>query len=263
PGPETPRLAASMELLHTATLIHDDVIDQSEWRRGRRTVHTLWGENASVLSGDVLFAKAMRLLVDYGGTAMLQTITEAIIQVCEGEVDEIAINGELDVAVTAYLRVIEAKTASLLAACCRIGALAVDASVDQVDALGNYGRHLGLAFQIMDDLLDLAADPGLWGKPIGKDLQEGRMTLPLIYALRQTEGADHTRLLAILNNPEKTDALVSEVLEIARRYGCLDAVREDAMRHVRLARSFLTQLPPTEARETLDVLADYVLCRDR
>ena len=213
----TYRLAASVELLHTATLMHDDVVDHSDWRRGRVTAHARWGHSASVLSGDVLFAKAMRILVDYGDLAILDAVTTAIIRVCEGEVMEISVSGDLETAAETYLRIIDAKTAALISVCCRVGAMAAGAPPDVVTALGAYGTHLGMAFQIVDDVLDLSADKDRWGKPLGKDLDEGTLTLPLIYTLHGADAADAERLRALLRSPQCAADAMDEILRLVHR----------------------------------------------
>lgn len=256
------RLAVCMELLHTATLMHDDVVDHADWRRGRITAHRRWGQSASILTGDVLFAKAMRILVDYGDLAVLDAVTSAIIEVCEGEVLELAINGDPDAAIGTYLQVIEAKTAALLSACCRTGGMLGGAPPEIVSALGAFGHHLGMAFQIMDDLLDLTADADRWGKPIGKDLCEGRITLPFLYTLRRASPADRERLRTLLASPEIASAQVEEALILAERYDGLRSTRHDAEQQVQSAKACLVALSPSVGRDALEAIAEYSLSRD-
>lgn len=259
----TLKLAACMELLHTATLMHDDVVDHSNTRRGVITAHERWGSSASVLSGDVMFAKAMRILVDYGDLTVLDAVTSAIIRVCEGEVMELAVHGELRLAVDTYVRIIDAKTASLISVCCRVGGIAGGASPEMIAALTRFGLHLGRAFQIMDDLMDLTAEEAEWGKPIGKDLKEGRITLPLIHTLQQASPADSSRLRQLIASPEIDAADVQEAVRLAQRYGGLAAARDEAETQVRLAKEYLAVLPPSEARAALNAIADYAILRDR
>jgi len=257
------RLALAMELLHTATLMHDDVLDHSDMRRGRVTAHQRWGQGASVLTGDAMFARAMRILVDYGSLPVLNVVTSAVIDVCEGEVLEIAVNGDLDWAVRSYLRIIDAKTAALIRACCRIGGMAGGADPEVVDALGGFGTHLGMAFQIADDLLDLVADKERWGRPAGEDLKEGRVTLPIIYTLQRATPEDREALRSLLRAPESALMHLGDVVGMARHYGALDAAHDDAVAHTRAAKERLGILPPSAARDALCALADYAVRRDR
>lgn len=257
------RLALCMELLHTATLMHDDVVDHSDWRRGRVTAHQQWGQSASVLAGDAMFARAMRILVDYGSLPILGAVTSAVIQVCEGEVLEIAINGDLDVAPETYLRIIDAKTAALISVCCRAGGMLGNAPADHADALGAFGFHLGMAFQMVDDLLDFTADRERWGRPAGEDLKEGRITLPVIYTLQRAGPGDRQRLREILNTPSAALESMDEVMRLAHHYGGFDSAREDAAAQTRAARQSLAALPSSIARDALAALAEYTIARDR
>ncbi|NLC59282.1 MAG: polyprenyl synthetase family protein [Armatimonadetes bacterium] len=257
------KLGLCVELLHTATLMHDDVVDRSEWRRGRVTAHQRWGLSASVLSGDVMFARAMHLLVSYGDLGVLEAVTSAIIRVCEGEVLEIDVNGDLDVSVETYLEIISAKTAALLAVCCQTGAMVAGASADTEAALWAFGHHLGMAFQIVDDVLDLTAKADEWGRPVGEDLKEGRVTLPIIRTLQRVDATERARLRRLLASGEEAAERVAEVVHLAGRCGGLAAAYEDAREQARLAYEHLSVLPPSEARDALAAMVDYTLTRDR
>ncbi|MBI3948693.1 MAG: polyprenyl synthetase family protein [Armatimonadetes bacterium] len=256
------KLAACMELLHTATLVHDDVVDHSDWRRGRVAAHERWGYSASVLSGDVMFARAMRILVDYGDLAVLDAVTSTIIQVCEGEVQELAVDGDLDLAAETYLQIIDAKTASLISVCCRIGGMLGGAAPEVIAALGDFGTRLGRAFQIMDDVMDLTADERRWGKPLAQDLQEGRATLPLIYSLHRADLAGRERLLRLLRQPRMGAEEIGEAIEMLDSYGGLAAARADASEEAGAAAARLSALAPSPARDALRALAHYAVSRD-
>ncbi|HPT96624.1 MAG TPA: polyprenyl synthetase family protein [Armatimonadota bacterium] len=257
------RLALCMELLHTATLMHDDVLDHSDWRRGRVTAHRRWGQSASILTGDAMFARAMRILVDYGSLPILNAVTSAVIRVCEGEVMEIALHGDLDIAPETYLRVIDAKTAALISVCCQTGGMLGQTTPAQVEALSTFGFHLGMAFQMVDDLLDFTAKRERWGRPAGEDLKEGRITLPVIYTLQRATPADRERLRTILNTPSAAVEHMDEVLSLLHRYGGFEAARADAIAHTRAARESLLALPASAARDALAALADFVVARDQ
>ncbi|MDH7571893.1 MAG: polyprenyl synthetase family protein, partial [Armatimonadota bacterium] len=194
---------------------------------------------------------------------VLDAVTNSVIRACEGEVLELALNGNLDIAAETYFNVIDAKTAALISVCCRVGALAGRAPSPIIDALASFGTHLGRAFQIMDDLMDLVADSPRWGKPLGADLREGRVTLPMIHTLRCANPTDSARLRALLRTPEITPRHVREAVEINHRYGGLEAARHEALKQACVAKAALSVLAPSPAVEALHAIADYAVVRDQ
>ncbi len=200
-GPRAIRMGCVVELLHTATLIHDDVVDQAPLRRGRPSANARWGDDASILVGDHLYSKSFALMVEDGDPGVLETLARATVSMTEAEVFQLerkrsGITGEAD-----YLRIITQKTASFMSACCRIGALLGRASPEQVEGLTRYGLDIGIAFQISDDSLDFVADQARLGKAVGADLKEGKRTLPLIATIERAGPADRDRIHALLKQP--------------------------------------------------------------
>jgi octaprenyl-diphosphate synthase len=184
-GPRAVRMGCVVELLHTATLIHDDVVDQAPLRRGRPSANARWGDDASILVGDHLYSKSFALMVEDGDAAVLETLARATVSMTEAEVLQLERKRSGSASETDYLRIITQKTASFISACCRIGALLAKAPEDRVEALTRYGLHIGIAFQISDDSLDFVADQVRLGKAVGADLKEGKRTLPLIATLER------------------------------------------------------------------------------
>ncbi len=188
-GPRAVRMGCVVELLHTATLIHDDVVDQAPLRRGRPSANACWGDDASILVGDHLYSKSFALMVEDGGRAVLETLARATVSMTEAEVLQLECKRSGATSEAEYLRIITQKTASFISACCRIGALVAEATEGQVEALTRYGLEIGIAFQISDDSLDFVADQGRLGKVVGADLKEGKRTLPLIATLERAARA--------------------------------------------------------------------------
>jgi octaprenyl-diphosphate synthase len=262
-GPRVVRLACVVELLHTATLIHDDVVDQAPLRRGRPSANAQWGDDAAVLVGDHLYAKSFAMLVRDNDGAILEALARATVSMTEAEVFQLE-KKRLGVTTEAdYVRIITQKTASFMSACCRIGALLGRLSAVEVEALTRFGLELGVAFQISDDALDFAADQDRLGKAIGADLREGKRTLPLIAMLERASAADAARVRGLLErrtlHPDEIDAIRRLVVEHAG----VDYALERARAHAKSAKGDLETLPPSEERETLALVADFVVERDR
>ncbi len=254
-------LAAVAELMHMATLIHDDVVDNTTTRRGRPTASALFGNGVTVLTGDYLLAKAMHLLAQDGDLAIIRTVSQIAIAMSEGEVLQMLYTGDPSISEKTYYDIIHKKTAVFIQGCCRTGALVADAPETLVDALSDYGYHIGLAFQIADDLLDYTGNPERLGKPVGSDLREGKFTLPIIIALREASPADRKRLLEIIRSPVK-DGEIREVVDIISRYDGFGQTQAAAMRHAQKAVEALMRLPHSAIRESLVALCDYVVRRD-
>ncbi len=254
-------LAAAVELMHTATLIHDDVVDNTTTRRGRPTASALFGNGVTVLTGDYLLAKAMNLLAEDGDIAIIRTISQIAIEMSEGEVMQMIHTGDASISEQTYFDIIRKKTAVFIQGCCRAGALVAGASEPIVEALSRYGYHIGMAFQIADDLLDYIGNPARMGKPVGNDLREGKFTLPLIIALRESTPADRERLLRMIESPVK-DGEIQQVVKIIRRYDGFAQTQAIAAHHVRQAAEALCLLPSSTIRESLMALCDYIVERE-
>ncbi|MBS0571520.1 MAG: polyprenyl synthetase family protein [Proteobacteria bacterium] len=253
-------LAAVVEFIHTATLLHDDVVDESDLRRGRKTANALWGNAASVLVGDFLYSRAFQMMVEADDMRVMRLLADTTNRIAEGEVLQLLNIHNPDVDEAAYLRVIERKTAVLFAAATRLGGLLGKLPAQQEEALAAFGLNLGFAFQIADDVLDYVADSATLGKNIGDDLAEGKVTLPLIYAL---ERADPTQAAPIRHAIETggLDALES-ILAAIQASGAITQAGALAQGYADAAKAALYTLPKTAARAALESLADYALQRD-
>ena len=258
-GPHDARLAATVEFIHTATLLHDDVVDNAGRRRGRPTANLLWDNTSSVLVGDYLFARAFQLMVETGSLRVLDILAGAAATIAEGEVLQLTATRNLAVDEATYLRVARGKTAALFAAACEVGGVVAGAPQAQVDALRTYGDALGVAFQIADDLLDYQGEPGATGKAVGGDFAEGKMTLPVIKAV--AAGNDAAFWERAMGRGELREGDLGEALAIFARHGTLAATRDDALAWAVRAREALAPLPAVELRAVLEDLADYVVAR--
>ena len=262
-GPRSVRLACVVELLHTATLIHDDVVDRAPLRRGRPSANAQWGDDASVLVGDHLYSKSFALLVRDNDGAVMETLARATVSMTEAEVFQLerkrtGVTTEAD-----YVRIITQKTASFISACCRIGALLGGIPPERVEALTRYGLDVGVAFQISDDSLDFIADQDRLGKAIGSDLREGKLTLPLIAMLERSPRADAEQVRALLNRRQLTVAEIDEVRRLVLAHDGVPYARERAWAYAQAAKADLEAFPPSEERETLSLIAEFVVDRDR
>ena len=252
-------LAALIEFIHTSTLLHDDVVDESDLRRGRRTANAVWGNAASVLVGDFLYSRSFQMMVELDDMRVMRILADATNRIAEGEVLQLLNIGNPDTSERAYLDVIERKTAVLFAAATRLGAVLANLPAAQEDALARYGLDLGHAFQIADDVLDYASDAGTLGKNIGDDLAEGKPTLPLILAIERSDGPQADTLKRALAAGGR-DAL-DDVVAAIHATGALAASRERARTYAHAARDALSALPESPARDALGVLADYAIDR--
>lgn len=248
-GPQKYELAAIVEFIHTATLLHDDVVDESSLRRGRQTANAMFGNAASVLVGDFLYSRAFQMMVGIDRMRVLQVLADATNVIAEGEVLQLMNMHDPDLAVDDYLRVIRFKTAKLFEASGRLGAVLAGASSEIEEACADYGRALGTAFQLVDDLLDYEGDTHSLGKNVGDDLREGKTTLPLLLAMERGS-ADERALIRHAIEHGEVDRL-KEIVEIVRRTGALEATRTAARREAELASHSLRSLPASKAREAL------------
>lgn len=262
-GPRSVRLACVVELLHTATLIHDDVVDQAPLRRGRPSANAHWGDDASVLVGDHLYSKSFAMLVRDNDRGVMETLARATVSMTEAEVFQLerkrnGVTTEAD-----YLRIITQKTASFISACCRIGALLGGLDAEHVEALTRYGLDIGVAFQISDDSLDFIADQERLGKAIGSDLREGKLTLPLIAMLDRAPAWQTDRVRAVLRDKTLGTLEVQDIRRLVLEHDGVDYARERAATYAQAAKADLEAFPPSEEREILSLIADFVVDRDR
>jgi len=256
--------AAAAELIHMASLIHDDVVDGAEERRGRPTANAAFGNQISVLVGDYLLAKSIFLAAREGNIDVIRVFSHVTIGLSEGEVLQITARGDVDTSEATYLNIIEKKTAGFIAGCCEIGAMLADAPSAIREALTTYGRNCGLAFQIADDLLDYVGDPKETGKALDGDLREGKLTLPLILALRDADPDRRSQLQAVLEYPERLTAedikLVHDSIALCNGY---DRAAGVAGEYAAVAKEALRALPESPFRDSLVALADYAVNRRR
>ena len=261
------KLAIAFEYLHVATLLHDDVIDHADQRRGQQTVNTIWGSTPAILAGDYLHARSMFLIGSLGGRQCLDIICRATGAMVEGEFLQMHNAGNADLSATEYFKVIEGKTAILIAAVCEIGAVFGRATAEQQEALRSYGSGLGQAFQVVDDLLDYLGDPASTGKAVGNDFIEGKMTLPLIHALGNAEPRERNLIRSLLNGPEaERRDHIATVRQLIERYGGFSHARQQARILVDASTSELgifTAGSTAETKAILIGLADYVLTRKK
>lgn len=262
-GDEHILLSALVETIHTASLIHDDIIDNSEIRRGQDSVHKRWGPNITVLLGDYLYIKTIALSLETSSPAFVRILTDVSTQMIEGELHEYGMSGNLDLGETEYFEIIRKKTAALFSAACRIGALLGGADAGNERLFEEYGMAIGMSFQIIDDLLDYAGNRNTLGKPVLSDLSEGRITLPMIYALNQNEGALRDRLADLFQDKDKDPEVKHQILEIVRSNGALDYTYQQAEMYSRKAQALLSGLPASMYRDSLYNIPDYVLYRNR
>ncbi len=263
-GDQHTKLAAIIEFIHTSTLLHDDVVDESDLRRGRKTANALWGNAASVLVGDFLYSRSFQLMVELDDMRIMRILADTTNTIAEGEVLQLLNIGNADVSEASYLAVIERKTAVLFAAATELGGILGGLPETQIAALRHYGMELGYAFQIADDLLDYVSDPDTLGKNIGDDLAEGKPTLPLIYALEHAQASpDRVAQAQSLRHVIEHGGLDSldRIIASIRDSGALERTRERAQGHARAARDALAGLPASAHRDALAILADYSVQR--
>ncbi len=255
-------IAASMEMLHMATLIHDDVVDNSDTRRGKPTASYLYGNTASILSGDVLLAKSMKLLAIYGGIEIIKEVSEAMIQLAEGQVLEIESRGKYQLSTKEYFKIIHLKTASLLSCCCKVGAMLGKSHPNYINALFDYGYHIGIAFQIVDDIIDYQQKKESSGKPMGLDYREGCVTMPLIFA-RELANDEDKVILTNLFGKNISDAEMNTVNNILTSSGAFDKSKAIANLYVEKACTAIEVLPNNVFKDILLSSAAMVVERTK
>jgi len=250
--------AVAVELIHMASLVHDDVIDQAMTRRGQDSLNRRWGNHASVLAGDYLFATAFNLINQHDMRSIMENITTTIRIMCVGEIKQMSLMRNLDITEEDYLQKTYGKTACLFASACKVGALAADLPDDIAYDLEQYGLCLGYAYQIIDDLLDFQADSNRWGKPVGKDLEEGNITLPVIYAMQNTIYGPRLRSL-LEDESRPVSEKMAEIVEILSVTGAFEESLQLARQFIERAMAYLKELPPGPAAQHLSTLSGYLL----
>lgn len=254
-------MASLIEFIHTATLLHDDVVDRAELRRGNFSANSIWGNEACVLVGDFLFTKCFSMMVENGNWKILQAISKATVLMAEGELEELIKTNDLSLTEERYLSIISRKTASLISAACQIGAILGNVSEEREVALSEFGKDVGIAFQLMDDNLDYTSKEEEFGKKIGIDLQDGKITLPLIFAFAQCSQKERAFIRETIESPSISKEAFFRVVEIIEQYRGIRYTWERAKGYVERAKGHLHLFPNSRERDALYVLADYVLER--
>jgi octaprenyl-diphosphate synthase len=254
-------LAACVEFIHTATLLHDDVVDESDLRRGFASANAVWGNKASVLVGDFLFSRSFELMVEDGSLKVLGILSSASARIAEGEVAQLVTANDTETGEAAYLNVISCKTAQLFAAACRIGAVVAERPMVEEDALETFGLNLGIAFQLIDDVLDYSAKQTQLGKTIGDDFREGKITLPIILAFRRGSGEERTFWRRTLEDLEQTDSDLDQALAYLEKHNALTDTVERARHYGAIARDALGIFPDNPEKKALTHLIEF--CIDR
>ncbi|QBD82409.1 polyprenyl synthetase family protein [Ktedonosporobacter rubrisoli] len=257
-------LSVAYEMLHLATLIHDDIVDEAQTRRGNPTVNSVWGDKIAILLGDYYFAKTAGLIADIEDPRIDHLFSDTVATVCEGTILEIMAAGRIDLTVEAYYEKIKCKTACLFAACSKGGAIVSGASPDEISYMYDYGLHLGMAFQVIDDILDYTQDQSTIGKPAGNDLRQGMITLPLIYALQEPSSNGHQQKVQdLLHSNTRNESDLQEIIAwVSQGYGVKQSLL-DAYAHGNKAREALYHFPDSSNRDVLDELIDFVVIRKK
>lgn len=262
-GREHLQLGSLIEFIHTATLLHDDVVDDADVRRGRRSARKVWGNQISILVGDYLYSKAMCELVEFRSHRINEVLAEACKKMAEGEVLQLYYNGNPAIPETDYIKIVEHKTASLITASCRLGAILAESSEAQQDALFRFGQHLGIAFQVADDTLDYTANGDSLGKSLGQDLRQGKATLPLLHLLEHCSIADRQMIKDRMETRTLTDDELKRLIILMEENGSIAYAMERAQTYVAAAKQDLNAFEDSTAKRALLVAADYMVTRDR
>jgi octaprenyl-diphosphate synthase len=255
--------ASVVEFIHTATLVHDDIIDGADLRRGRMAVHSRWGNDITVLLGDYLYIKSMAMALTQDSLEIIRRLCDVTLMMIEGELYQLTKTGDVDITEEEHFEIIRRKTAFLFGGCAQIGGMLGGISPERETALRDYGFNLGIAFQLVDDLLDYTADQVSLGKPIGGDLREGKVTLPIILLLQRGGEAADRLIRTVVQERAVTPEQWREILSLLRENRATELAYERAVEYATRAKACLTAFPPSREREALMALPDYVLARDR
>jgi octaprenyl-diphosphate synthase len=253
--------STALEYLHTATLLHDDLVDGATLRRGKTVAHATWGNSITVLVGDYLLARALSISAGTGRLRVVQVLAELTENMSQGEVHQLMRKGDIKLTEDEYLVIIRRKTAVLFEAACQVSAIIADAPEDREKALAEYGFNLGIAFQMADDLFDYTLQTSDFGKEVGADLREGKLTLPVIYALKQANSRDRDLMIKIIGNTDFTTDDFKTLLDLLVKYGGIDYTQETAASYIDTAKNALAVFEPSPTKETMLDIADYALQR--
>jgi octaprenyl-diphosphate synthase len=253
--------STALEYLHTATLLHDDLVDGATLRRGKTVAHATWGNSITVLVGDYLLARALSISAGTGRLRVVQVLAELTENMSQGEVHQLMRKGDIKLTEDEYLVIIRRKTAVLFEAACQVSAIIADAPEDREKALAEYGFNLGIAFQMADDLFDYTLQTSDFGKEVGADLREGKLTLPVIYALKQANSSDRDLMIKIIRNTDFTTDDFKTLLDLLIKYGGIDYTQETAASYIDTAKNALALFEPSPTKETMLDIADYALQR--
>jgi octaprenyl-diphosphate synthase len=256
------RLGAVVEMIHTATLVHDDIIDEAQTRRGRPAANTQWGNSKCVLAGDWLYMQAFKVALQERNFRILDTLIDLTQQMVEGELLQMEKLGK-PISLDEHFDLIHRKTACLFSVCMRMGAILGGATPEQEENLAQYGRDLGMAFQLVDDVLDLTASEDILGKPVASDLREGKMTMAVIYALERCTTRERKRIETVLEQRTFDDVTHAQIIEILERYGSLEAATARAVQYATLARNAICSFPEGEIKRALLWAPDFVVAREK
>ncbi len=262
-GPVGPRLGAVIELIHSATLVHDDIIDNADVRRGRASVNAQWGNEITVLMGDWLYMTSFSMALGERQLKVLDVLIEATRKMVEGELIQLNFNGNLDITEEQHLEISMRKTAFLFSACSQLGAILGSMDAEKEDLLRLYGLNVGLAFQLVDDVLDLTSNETTLGKPVGSDLKEGKLTLPLIYLMRDGNSRHREMVREVLRENNLDASRRDEVMKLVQDYGTADRVLKKAHDYAEKAKTCLKDFPSCQSRDALLFIPDYIVQRDR
>lgn len=254
--------AGILEAVHTASLLHDDVVDGADVRRGKPAAHALWGNQVVILVGDFLYSNALKQVVSLKDQRIMETLSAATTRMTQGELLQLQRTGNLDITEADYLKIVSAKTGMLISAACRVAGMLAKCGPQKEEALGQYGLKAGVAFQMADDILDYMAREGEFGKRLGKDLDEGKITLPLIFLLRAVTASEKEELRSIIAGPLTTESL-ARMVQLLERYRSIEEAFDYAKALVHEAKAVLDAFDPCPAREHMYELADYALSRDK
>ena len=261
-NPKTFRGATLVEILHTATLVHDDVVDDADTRRGFPSINAVWKNKIAILIGDYLLSRGLLLSLENDDFQFLKITSTAVRRMSEGELHQIQKSRKLDMDEETYLRIIGDKTASLLSTCCEIGAASATPDPEHQRLLRAYGESVGMAFQIRDDLLDYVGRSSITGKPTGLDLSEKKLTLPLVHALREAPAGEGKEILGMIRKGGKA-VRVGSIIQFVERYGGLDYAAAQAVGYAQQAATHLASFPPSAAKSSLLAFADFVVARNK
>jgi octaprenyl-diphosphate synthase len=260
-GGEVYRLSTVFEYVHAASLLHDDVLDNADLRRSKPSVRQVWGNSAAVLGGDFLYSAASAVAVECGNLDLIHLLSDVLKRMVEGQFLELEHTHNWKITRTEYMEIITAKTAALMGAACRSGAMVAGADEKTVQHLGEFGLNLGIAFQLMDDLLDYTSSKEVFGKPVGKDLKEGKITLPLVFFISELERGEVERLAELFKSQKASDQDYEELIRRVRTHGAIERVRSEASEYVARAGELVRLFPDSQVRQGLLELGAYILTR--